>query len=323
MILLTADIHLDDNQNNEYRWAVFDRIQTTALKYKVSQIYILGDFVDRRDRHSAAFVNKLIDKLGNIVLPVTILRGNHDSPLRGPAFWEFLNQLSGQVEYITVPTVRHSNLLLLPFTTDPKEDWKHYRLSQYAAIFMHATIQGAVTENGEILDGMKLPILPRTVKLYSGDIHTPQQVKNLTYVGAPHPTKFGDNYKCRMLVLDDDYEIAHEVILSTPKKLIISISSVEELTSIKAKLGDQVRIRFNLANKQIDNWGAMQATIEKWAKSTGVTIASTEVIVDTLQTKESTDLDQDPENILRIFCQEEEIADSLLDVGIELLKEVK
>lgn len=323
MKLLTADIHLDDNPQNEYRWKVFQRLKDAALKYGVTSIYILGDAVDRKDRHSAVFVNRLVAELKELarIAPVRISRGNHDTPLRGPAFWEFLYLLT-DVFYITDPTP-DGDVLILPFTPNPMEDWRGLNFRDYKALFLHVTVTGAISENGRELEGQKLPLLPRSVHVYSGDIHTPQTVKNLTYVGAPHPVKYGDSYPCRFLVLNDDYEIAHEVILESDRKLVIEVNSLEELAQVYVREGDRARIRFNLSYHEVDKWGEIEASMTAWAKENQVQIVNTEVIVDTPRTAGEVDLELTPEQVLYDFAEMEDIPTELLEVGISFLQEAR
>lgn len=329
MILLTSDTHLDDNPANEYRWAFFAELHKIIQQYagtptQIEAVFHLGDFVDRKDRHSAAFVNRVIGELQNLVewVPVYIMRGNHDTPLRGPAYWEFLSSTVEGLQYIIKPTPV-GDLLLLPFSPDPMEEWKGLKFSQYKALFLHATVTGAMSENGHELTGGPMPLLPRSCKVYSGDIHTPQQVKNLTYVGAPHPTKFGDDYPCRMLVLDDKYDIYQEVLLTPPQKHMIEVNSLEDLVMHEIAEGDQLRIRFNLAFDEFDNWGATQTRIAEWAAQYGVEIASLEVVVDTPRVVGEADLESSPETILRNFALEESIPEDLLNLGLSLVEAAK
>jgi len=312
--LLTADFHLDDNPENEYRWAIFDRIREVLSDDAVSHVFVLGDAVDRKDRHSAAFVNRLLAELEG--LPITILRGNHDTTLRPPCYWEFL------ASYVSEPTRHNTDLLLLPFTPTPTEDWRNLKLGNYRAVFMHATVSGARIERGIVLDNPGFPDLPRHVKFFSGDIHHPQQVRNVTYVGAPHPVKFGDDYATRMLLVDEDgFDVVREIRLDPPRKLMLDINSLGALAKVHAKPGDQVRLRLNLGPSA--ELGGIEAEIAAWAKTRGVTVAGTEIIVNTRLAGASVDTEQSPETILRQFAKREGLNDELLAVGLKLLKEVE
>jgi len=307
MILLSADWHLDDKPENDYRWEAFHHVRVACARHDIRETYILGDLVDRKDRFTAAFVNRLMADLASIT-PVTILRGNHDTTMREPNYFDWLAQPiaeSLEIRYVTEPTEDGDPLLLLPFTPNPIDDWRDYHLADYRAIFMHATVTGARVGNGVVLENPSFPALPPKVKVYSGDIHHPQTIGNLTYVGAPHPTKFGDDYQCRMLLLDEQrFDIVEVIELSPPSKSIFDIKGLGFLESAAAatlvKPGDQIRFRIH----GVVDAGEAEARIAAWAQARGVTVAGTEIIVQTTQDR-GVDTTQSPETILRQFAEHE------------------
>lgn len=324
MILLTSDWHLDENPDNAYRWDTFEEVAAVVRECNIEHVYNLGDFSDRKERFTAAFVNRVVETLKEAaeLVPWTIMRGNHDTPLRGPAFWEILNDMRPKVRYISSPTP-DSDVLFLPFSPDPMKEWEGLDYKQFKCIFLHATVTGAIAESGIALEGTKLPLLPRSIKLYSGDVHTPQTVRNLTYVGSPHPIKFGDTYKCRFLVIDDEYEIVEEIELTPPRKIVGGIASLDDLKKLRVKPGDSVRIVYTMPSEQLAHWGSMEASIKEWADKSHITIEGTEVVVDTQKAGEFVNVEMTPEETLRAFAEEEEIEALTLDIGLDLLREAR
>ena len=324
LILLLSDSHLDENSNNEYRWDVFSHIHKILDNYEIRSAWSLGDSWDRKERFSASFVNRLIQKLKDIGsrVPFGILRGNHDTPLDGPAFFEFVNGMIPGVTYVTEPMAL-GPLLLLPYAPDPITAWQELRFSDFKAAFLHVTVTGAITENGrEMTTGQKLPLFPRSIKLYSGDVHVPQQVKNLVYVGAPHVIKFGDMYPCRMLLLDEDtFEIVEEIPIEAMRKRVVAISSLDELGKLQVRAGDQVRVQFSLQSGDIERWGEIERGLGEWAEAAGVTVSGTEFVVSESRSLGDVEVDVAPDTILRQFAAEEGVSDLLLEVGLGLLKE--
>jgi hypothetical protein len=327
MNLLVTDLHLDDNPDNEYRWAIWDHIHQAVIQHHIETVFILGDWVDRKDRFTARFINRLFDEVYRLCgqAGLVVLRGNHDTAMTPPSYFDFM--ASGPIagfEYITSPRpFSHQDMsappvLLLPFTAAPKTDWAGLNLADYMAAFMHATVTGAVVENGMVMENANFPILPRHVKFYSGDVHVPQKVRNITYVGAPHPIKFGDDFPCRMLVLDEAYDIVAEIPLSPPRKIMADIRDLADLDRLKIRQGDQIKIRFNCPPSQIEHWGTTEQQIRQWASEHGVTVAGTEIIVGT-RTPDSLDVEQTPEAILRGFCGREGLSEGLLQTGLDLL----
>jgi predicted phosphodiesterase len=329
--LITSDWHLDSDPDNEYRWAIVDKVLHAVIQHKIDTVFILGDLVDRpKDRPTAVFVNRLVNELRKIAARVhlIILRGNHDTPVRGPAFWEFLSQINN-IRYVSKPETFHlfdndkPDLLLLPFTPTPKQDWSDFKLSDFRALFMHATVTGAVTENGQVLENNNFPILPRKLKVYSGDIHTQQRAGVVTYCGAPHPVKHGDKYPCRMLLLNDNFDIEMELPLTTIRKLLIDITNVRQLADLKVTRGDQVKIRFNISAAQLAEWGAIERTINEWAANSGVTVIGTETIIDSVHSPRDIDTSLTPEALLRQFAEQEHLSEELIEVGLSLLAETQ
>lgn len=324
MYLLTSDWHLTDQPEDEYRWRIFDHIIAAAAQYPVNEIFILGDIVDRKDRFPASFVNRLVESLTETReaagCPVIILRGNHDTTLRPPNFWEFLNEIPG-IQYVTGTTI-HGNILLLPFAANPKEEWRHLRLSDFKAVFMHATVSGVVVGDGVVLENDKMPILPRGCKIYSGDIHHPQRMGSVEYVGAPHPVKFGDDYHCRMLLLDEQTcAIAGQIDLPGPRKLMANIKSLDDLKGLTVSSGDQIKIRLNCKPEDIEQLDGVQAGIAEWARRRGLNVAGTEIIVNTRA--QPVDINQSPTAILQQFAEQQGLSESVLALGLELLREVE
>jgi hypothetical protein len=327
MYLLCTDLHLDDQKANEYRWQVFDEITHTCRRRPISRVYCLGDMTDKRDRFSAEMLNRLVRcwleimQYANRPDRISIIRGNHDTTVAGPAFWEFLSQIPG-IEYVTRPTT-HGDLILLPFSPNPRVEWADIVWRDYAAAFLHATPRGALAENGFELSGTDLPVLPGSLKIYSGDVHTQQRVRNWTMVGAPHPVKFGDHYPCRFLLLDEDtYDVVEEIPLNPIGKRVVEINSMDDLWLAETRPGDQVKFRAVLPPGEVD-WGSLEAAVEEFARERRVEVASIEGSYDLPAQSGQPSEEMEPEELLRAFAREEEVSGELLDVGMGLLREVR
>ena len=62
---ITADLHLTDRPEDEYRWKAFDHVVRESLtSYGAQEIYLLGDILDRKDRFPARLLNRLDNTLG-------------------------------------------------------------------------------------------------------------------------------------------------------------------------------------------------------------------------------------------------------------------
>lgn len=324
--LLFTDVHLDDQAQNEYRWLIWEHVRSALMQYEVDTVFCLGDLVDRKDRFSSAFVNRLLAEMRGVSAraPLVVLRGNHDQTLRPPNYFDFLNSFSGSsgfnVDYVTEPTRYSDDLLLLPYSHAPRDEWAGHRLSDFQAVFMHATVTGARVENGQVMENTDFPLLPGRVKFYSGDIHVPQQVRNITYVGAPHPIKFGDDYPCRMLLLDRNFDVAMEIPLTGPRKVVAQVSSLADLEKLHVRSGDQVKIQCSITSDQVGKWHLDDARVAEWARSHGVTIAGVEVVLETTHSDPGLNLNETPAALLRQFASQEKLSDDLVAVGLRLLE---
>lgn len=316
-MLLTADLHLDDKPENRYRWHIFDALAVNSD----GEIVILGDLADRADRHSSLLVNQLVSKLTELAERnrVTILCGNHDMPVKGVPYWDFLNRLPN-ISFIIEPTAI-DRLLFLPYVHNPREAWAGIPFDLYDCIMMHQTVSGVDVGNGRVLENPNMVEFPPKSRVYSGDIHIPQTIGPVIYCGAPHPVKFGDSYRCRLLLLDEDYSIKREVTLRRIKKRVIELTDIRQLDGVSIGPGDQARITFVMPAGRIDQWPVEQQTIAAWAKEKGVHLASVEVALERgpAQKHEIFTFDSDPEQVLRDYCLSEGISGELLQAGLGFL----
>ena len=239
-------------------------------------------------------------------------------------FWKFLNHVHPRLYYLAEPEIWNDSLLLMPWQADPQAAFMANRTPHLRAVFMHQPVNGAVGEHGMKMKVENTPIFPRSLKVYSGDIHTPQKVGVVEYVGAPHPIDFGDDYPCRMLRLNTEYEIVRAITLHPPKKHMLRVRNLKELEQTKTEPGDQARIEFHVAADRIEQWAVEQEGIAQWAADRKIRVASVETIIDaqtSMGTPQTPIFDADPTETLSAFCTSESLADNIADAGKQLLAE--
>ena len=329
MRLLTADWHLTDSASEDYRWKVFNNVRNVALAHKCDVIHICGDLTDRKDRHSAVLVNNMLRGIRDLLdagLRVEFLLGNHDMPLSGPPFWAALNyafDAASGFHAITRPE-RSGNIISLPFAPDPIEAWKSVDFRPEFTVLMHQPVDGAVAANGHPVTGLDISIFPRGVKVYSGDIHLPQVIGPVVYIGAPHHVSFGDEHPCRFLLLDS-LGGSTEVLLPAIRKAVIPITRAADLDSAGLSEGDQARIRATIPISRVEQWPVEEEAIRAWASEHNVTIASIDVEVSTIRKRGAAAqvdaLSKAPADVLRAFAASEGIEGPVLDAGLSLLEE--
>lgn len=324
-MLLTADLHLTDRPEDEYRWAIFKHLRKHALEQGVQRVGLLGDIADRKDRHSAALVNRMVHELTELTEgdgpEVLAIMGNHDHPLRGDPFWGFLSRLDIAVQFFYEPTWIGSELWL-PYTHDPGQ-WDEAWFRDAEVIFMHQPVSGARVEHGRKLefdDG--LPRFPKGLPIYAGDIHVHQKVRGVQYIGAPHWIKFGDQYPCRLLRIDADYQQIGEIALHPPLKTVVHLKAGAELP-LDLKAGDQIKIEVDLTPGDLDKWGGMQERLMAEAAKIGLRVASIEGVMvanDKGGGPKGGLAEMDSMDALEEFCRREAMAPEYIDQGRVLLR---
>lgn len=311
--ILTADWHLTDHPADAYRWDVFDALNADLQKHGPACVYVLGDITDRKDKHSATLVNALAEGFTDLhshALKIVCLMGNHDKPMKGVPFWNVLNELRDtRINFVSKPH-RLGDVMLLPYSDDPAAEWAGLDMVGVRMALLHQPLDGARMESGRLHEGGALPRLPRGMRIYSGDMHVPQTVGRVEYVGAPHPIKYGDGYRCRMLELDKDYKISREIILQPPAKAVVEIGMLDELPAYELRNGDSAKFRVNIESADAADWPKMEADLRTWAKRAGVHVSSIEAVVAQDATKGVVNSDAlmgDPEAILAGFLDAEGI----------------
>jgi len=320
--LVVGDTHFTDNEVDSYRWRIFDTIKSIIAKYKIKRLIQVGDLVDRKDKHPSNLVNRLVDELYALQeeskVEISIISGNHDKPVDGPYFWEFLNEIG--IEYITKPTYDiDCDVWLLPYTHSPIEDWKELDFSKAKAFFIHQTVSGVVVEDDRVLQtGCKLPFSDSSI-VFSGDVHRPQKIGNIIYVGTPHPVKFSEVWANRVIVVkNDDFANYEDIWIDTTRRAILNIKSIEELKTLNFSSGDQVRVRFQLDSTNFSSWAVEEGIIRQWAEKAGVKLASVEATLAATNQDRSGFDTSTVEEVIRTFGKEEKLDESIVEWGVYL-----
>ena len=318
--VLVADPHFDDNPANDYRWTLFPDL----FAARPDQVIILGDLCHKKDRHTSVLVNRLIDELRSISsngIPITVLMGNHDRALKGPAYWEFLTYLD--LWFVSEPT-EYDGALWLPHSKDPATEWAQFDFTQYKCLLMHQPADGLDLGNGTRLVVPSMLYPPLHVPAYSGDAHYPQNIGGIEYIGSPHPINFGEQHKYRMIVLDEDWKWIEDIERFPMLKHSITVSCIEDLEDCTIAKGDQAKIEFVLPASRADQWPIEREAIAQWAADKGVVVSALKTVVETspdTEIAQTSGFMLQPIDVLVDFAQAEGIEDALLATGYNLLQE--
>lgn len=266
--LVTADLHWNDLPRDAYRHAFVDWLAGVAAKWRVDHIDLLGDLCEDRDYHSGWLVNKVVDHLHRLSdgCSVTCLRGNHDYSVADNPFFAFVGWLP-RVRWINTPTVLDGDLYL-PHTADYARDWSDVRVREHECIFAHNTFDGSDDGYGHKLRGVPLSVFPRNVCVVSGDVHTPQSVGPVTYVGAPYTVDFGDSYQPRVLLHDGQRWESIEV--PGPRKRVLRWSTALDAPRVVEESiapGDIVKVMVKLRDRA--DWPRVRDSVHAWCERAG------------------------------------------------------
>ena len=285
--LVTADLHLNDNPRDSYRHDfMLDTLPKYIRQFDPKYLIILGDLTDEKDRHCAELVNAVVDylhKYTEMVKEVIILRGNHDCLDPTQPFFGFVNKLPN-VTWITNPEIKTYPELgictFLPHTRDYKKDWAQFNFAPYKRdpncgwIFCHNTFDGAVAGGNRKLSGIPADVFPSNAKVLSGDIHVPQKLGSVTYVGAPYTITFGDTYKPRIRMLtrnNGKLRIDTQMLLNTTQKRTIEITNLAKLDKHIEEFaeGDLLKLKVHLKAEEYPKWNEIKIMLREWADKNG------------------------------------------------------
>lgn len=330
--LITTDLHLTANPRDEYRWRLFPWLEELLNKipHSVRDLFILGDITDAKDGHNSLLVNRIVDTLVHLyrvsgLTTIWILLGNHDGIDPNCPYFRFLSHFP-YIRFIHKPTeveLGNRDYLLLPHSRNPEEDWKGLNFKFYNFILMHNTVTGAVAESGQPLNGVHRAWFHAVQgKVLSGDVHVPQTVGNVEYVGAPYHVHFGDLFEPRIVVYLDNIRQPDP----HPKNLsrhTVTVRSAEELRKLQCAPGDQIKVRLALSKSEYTDWQKRKREIQSVCKDLQLELCAVELARSSRQplvrAQQLIPPSSSPQEALKRFCTREKIDGPLQEVGEFLL----
>lgn len=325
--LLTADLHLTQSADAEYRWGLFPWLHRECKAEDVQSVFILGDLTDAKDYHPAEMVNRVVGAivyLASFVPNVFILMGNHDYLKGGHAYFEFLSHLPN-VQFVCKPTelvlTSDVSVFLLPHSKNPAQDWKGMDLSHYNFVFMHQTVKGAVASNGQEMEGEEMPDL-RGLRVYSGDIHAPQFIGPVEYVGSPYHVHHGDDFKPRCVLLDSKGR-PDNLYFKSIRRLSIKAASLQDLKRFDIDEGDHVKLVLRVPESSKHEWTTMKAQARSWLQEQGAVVNGISLELQKAGARLATAVGKPAamtdRQRLYSFVESNELGPDALDMGLDLL----
>lgn len=323
-VLAISDLHLSAKSRDAYRFAVMERVAALLEQYKIDTLLILGDITEEKDYHPATLVNDIVDVVFSLsqFCEVIILRGNHDYTQTDCPFFHFLRRLR-RVRWINAVKRLELDIgqcLFLPHTREYKTDWANLPVG-VDWIFAHNTFEGAITEHGKRLSGIPLDALSTDVPVISGDIHTPQTLGPVTYVGAPYTVDFGDEYEPRALLIDRKGTTS--IPLPGPQKRLLELSAGYDVRKMDLRSGDIIKVRYTLKLDEQDKWFAIRDKIKKQLTELDMVVHLVQPVTTTRNRSISISRAETKSDklIVQEFGKQSKVTPATLKVGLTLIEE--
>lgn len=331
--LLFSDPHLAAGPSAEYRWGLFPWLAEQCREEKVKTLLCLGDVTDAKDNHGAELTNRVVrafDGLRAAAPRIVVLMGNHDYLRAGHMYFQFLDALPG-IEVIREPRedadVKGEPAFFLPYSKDPARDWAGLDFSHYKYLFMHQTVRGARTSNGQVMEGRDMPAL-NAGKVYSGDIHVPQTVGAVEYVGSPYHVHLGDAFRPRCVLIERGGR-AVDLHFDTLRRVSIRAAGLDELEAklkiLRLRAGDHVKLVLELDAGERHDWRAIRRNTGSMLDGLGLVSHGIELAAAGgrgLQGARSAVAEaRTPEQALRRFVEAEGLTGDAYDAGMDVLED--
>lgn len=322
--LVVTDLHLTSAVRDAYRFKVFRQLHAEIEKREVSSVWILGDLTDAKDNHASVLVNKIVTEIVGLSrrAEVKIVRGNHDGLDPAWPYFGFLSHLDKVTFYAKPEVVRE--VLILPHSRSPAVEWKRYKFQDFACIVMHATVDGSVVENDTVMTSevSSAWFKSATCPIYSGDVHVPQRVGKITYIGAPYPIRYGDKFPPRMLYLDSRMRETF-IPLENIRRFLADIRSPDELEKLDARKGDQIKVRVHVREADLGKWAKLRREVTATCENAGLDVAGVELACERSQRaslKAKTVAGLTPEAVFGKYVDRHRLPEAVVQIGLELLK---
>ena len=336
-IIKVADLHLTDGKADQYKWDFFKWLEKQVVKHRVDRVDILGDLTEKKDQHKSELINKIVDAIVSLseLCAIIITQGNHDYVDQSSPFFGFFKHIPN-ITYITKPTTIEGELFL-PHARNPVEEWGWEELSQNLrrihTINMHQTIVGSKVPNGFSLEKGMSKNFFKSYKgvVWSGDIHMPQEIGGVEYIGSPYPNYFGDEFQGRVVLIES---LGEESDLEYPclTKWSLRIKDPIDLEEVDFEEGDQAKITIEMHPTYFPDWPQIRKEIKEYCEKEKVQLFGLEMIPEKpkagrVRRKRATAVKkikvESPEKVLGRFITQEALdgrhqkaAESLMEVDV-------
>jgi len=282
LVCITADLHLTSRPLDSYRWDFFRWLE----QQKFGTIVILGDLADEKDYHSSVFVNRVVSELTALSeagREVHILMGNHDYALADSPFFAFIRHCPRCFYHDTPRIWEIANLrwAFYPHSREPEKYQVDMRRGEEVDVdftLCHQVFHGALSEHGRKLDGWQPGSLRGAGKIFAGDVHVPQIVGPVEYVGAPYPIHFGDSYKPQVTVVDSEERRWYYLHPPSIQKMVLEINDPSQIEMLPGwRAHDQVKVVVKITRSDFGKWEHYRKRVQDICKRNELVLCGIEL----------------------------------------------
>src|ERR1700733_1374581 len=331
--LIFTDPHFASAPIDEYRFQLFPQIADLITKHNIKRWFMLGDLTNAKDNHPARLVNKIVSGLSGLARRAQgiILPGNHDG-VGDIRYFEFMREIPG-IAYIDSPVLWQADelqgcfidWLFLPHSRDPLVDWNVDVSNKL--VFTHITVNDVSSEMGHKLkSSIGADFFAKSRLTFSGDIHMPQQLDKVVYVGSPYNTRFGDQFEGG-IVLFNSYEPEkfERVLLDFPRRYVVDVQSVQELEQKLSELrpNSQLKVRLHFTLDNMNDWRKIQNDVIKYVReATNFQLCGVEPKRDFDKVLPQASAGKRQFLDFEVFCKNHQIPDDLKEFMSDIIKKV-
>lgn len=222
--LLITDLHFNDKPKGLLA-AQYNCIIKLIIDEKPEEVIIMGDLMMYRKPSPSVLLalKRVVDYIKEKKIHLTIIRGNHDSETKADDGVTSLSLFDYHADVITEFTIDHNaDRVYIPhYENEDRIKDLLGKVPKGYTMFGHFGYYGSLNSAGDADFNLKLSDF-RTPS-FLGHVHGYVKKENVTILGTPYTTNYGEAFKDSFYaILDDDDVATLHTLDHGPRHLIFS-----------------------------------------------------------------------------------------------------
>jgi len=226
--LLITDLHFSDKPKGLLK-AQQLAIYNLLIAEKYDEVIIMGDLMTHRKPSPSVLlaIKEVVDLCQRHEVPITIIRGNHDSETKADDGVTSLSLFDYHAKIITHTWFDHkTKRAFIPHYENEeriKKDLKN--VPKDYVVFGHFGYRGALNSAGDADFDLRLSDFGN--RSFLGHVHGFVQKKNVTVLGTPYTTNFGEVNKQSYYAILEGTRVTFKPLTHGPRHLIYAAKDLE------------------------------------------------------------------------------------------------